>query len=133
MRQGTCIMGISRSISRIRSTMRRTFSPVAHNLTIRSQTNHQKGPETPCFRPFFCWHGDCAIECVRNSRHSSTNKEKNMPEIEKVSKGSPIGINSPAQKRKQVYLVTIQYGITPVMEGMKKAIAEQFAKGTETP
>ena len=157
-----------------------------------------------------------------------------MPEIEKVDKGSPIGINSPGQKRKQVYLVTIQYrdgtektimvesrcvgfmrngflskkhrdwlffnsdgelvatrtakeigvcseigsctgedggfyifvkpdgtplllnangevstpsspffgaehayffhdGITPVMEGMKKAIAEQVAKGTETP
>ena len=56
-----------------------------------------------------------------------------MPEIEKVSKGSPIGINSPGQKRKQVYLVTIQYGITPVMEGMKKAIAEQVAKGIETP
>ena len=85
------------------------------------------------FSPFFCWHGDCDIECVRNSRHSSANKEKNIPEIEKVSKGSPIGINSPGQKRKQVYLVTIQYGITPVMEGMKKAIAEQVAKGTETP
>lgn len=35
--------------------------------------------------------------------------EQDMPEIEKVDKGSPIGINSPGQKRKQVYLVTIHY------------------------
>ena len=32
-----------------------------------------------------------------------------MPEIEKVDKGSPIGVNGPGQKRKQVYLLTIQY------------------------
>ena len=40
-----------------------------------------------------------------------------MPEIEKVSKGSPIGINSPGQKRKQVYLVTMQY-----RDGTEKAV-----------
>lgn len=32
-----------------------------------------------------------------------------MSEIEKVTKGSPVGINSPFQKRRLVYLVSIQY------------------------
>ena len=40
-----------------------------------------------------------------------------MPEIEKVDKGSHIGVNRPGQRRKQVYLVTIQY-----RDGTEKAV-----------
>lgn len=35
--------------------------------------------------------------------------ERKMKEIEKVSRGSPIGINNPMRKRRVMYLVTIQY------------------------
>ena len=73
----------------------------SHDMNKKPENGNSNGLEnTPC--------GDAEIPRAQEDQRKER-KERKMKEIEKVSRGSPIGINSPIRKRRVTYLVTIQY------------------------